>query len=565
MEVVPRMNIAFFPLMVIPIFILIGLSIFLVTKFGKGKPGVVMLSIGGFIAAIFAFKFFIHAGALRGLPVGVGMIWLPMMIGGGVAISLLVKKGRQKEDSKDDSPVTYGEPKSRNSNGGLFAGLIVAGLVIVAIFAGGRHFRFGPGVPGVLELMIVMGVAVAIYLFVKSGRKKESSNGKKEASPVTYGVPEPRKSNGAWAGLLVVALVVGVVLAYFITVPVSHRQVSRPAEEIGHLTAVNSEHAIWHSGVEEQFRADVYPSRRAAVMALGRQVAETTIQASLADQQLSREIGVLADDHDQQLTGELAEQIKSYIHGDDVVCRVLQNDNNDEWEDESGNSTAQMKLWVRLAFEDVKTDPAKWSDKDVSSGKVTLTVKGPSGLSKSEVLFSEKPWIENFSEYLSRNPDRQLLLVRSSDSCTSSIQAHQQTLNDACRRITEILRGMQADPSILPTNFDVTENDISSAGLVIDRFTQRFSGMAGPIWRQALLVDTSASKLEELANKKINISSVKRETWGKMAITLLGMFALICLVYVFLNAATRGYYVWALRIAVAVLMVVGVFLVLTLS
>ncbi len=124
---------------------------------------------------------------------------------------------------------------------------------------------------------------------------------------------------------------------------------------------------------------------------------------------------------------------------------------------------------------------------------------------------------------------------------------------------------MQSDSSILPTNFDVTENDISSAGLVIDRFTQRFSGMAGPIWRQALLVDRSQSKLEELANKKINISNVKHETWGKMTITLLGMFTLICLVYFFLNAATRGYYTWALRIAVGVLMIVGVFLVLTLS
>ena len=569
MEVAPRMVMV----SIIPIFIIIGLFIFLVTKFGKDKPRLIPAIVAGFIAAIFAFIFFVRVGAGHGSVPGIGMFLLPMMIGVGFAIFFMVRNGKQKElkDKKEASPVTIGEPEPRKSNVGFWSGLIVAVLVIVAIFVGGRHLRFGPGVPGVLEFMILFGGAVAVFLLVKNGRQKAESNVKKEQFPATYSEPEPRKSPAVVIGLLVLVLVIGAVLAFFIAVPASHRQVSQVSRRVdlfempATATVGSSEPRIWQSGVEDQFRADIYPSRRAAVMALGRQVAETTLQASLTDQQVSREIGLLLDDHDRQLMGELAERIKSYIIGEEIVCRVLQNVNKDEWEDETGSNGVQLKLWVRLGFEDVQDDLVSWSEDGVSSGKVSLTVKGPGGLSKSEVLFSEKPWIENFSEFLSRNPNLQLLLVKSSESCTSQLQAHQQTLGDACSRVSGILRGMQADPSILPTNFDVTENDLTSAELVVDRFTQRFSGMAGPIWRQALLVDTSQSKLAELASKKIGMSRVKRETWGKMGITLIGMFVLICLVYFFLNAATRGYYAWALRIAVAVLMVVGVFLVLTLS
>jgi len=45
--------------------------------------------------------------------------------------------------------------------------------------------------------------------------------------------------------------------------------------------------------------------------------------------------------------------------------------------------------------------------------------------------------------------------------------------------------------------------------------------------------------------------------------SLAALVVLICVVYGFLNAATRGYYTWSLRIAAVVLVVVGMILVLT--
>jgi len=332
---------------------------------------------------------------------------------------------------------------------------------------------------------------------------------------------------------------------------------------------VTAESAILHPGVEKEFLADVYPSKRAAVLALGRQVAETLIQSSLADARISREIGLLQDDHDRGLLSELARQIEQYSSqhstNESVTCRVFQNTDSSEWDTASDNSVTQLKLWVRLSFGDVQTKRVSWNDDEMSSGKVSLKVKAPDGISSAEVRFAEKPWVESFPDFLSSNPSRDLALARSGDSCISRQEAHQQALADAMMRISQMLRSVQRDSSVVPVSMAITENDLSSKGFIADTFSQRFSGLAGPIWREAILIDTSQSKLNKLAQQKINVSHTKRLDWAKMAGTLIGMFALICVVYLFLNAATRGYYAWSLRIVLMVVLGIGVFLFLILS
>ena len=48
--------------------------------------------------------------------------------------------------------------------------------------------------------------------------------------------------------------------------------------------------------------------------------------------------------------------------------------------------------------------------------------------------------------------------------------------------------------------------------------------------------------------------------WTRMFFSVLGLLVLITVVYAFLNAATKGYYVWSLRIAGAILAVVVIIL-----
>ncbi len=451
---------------------------------------------------------------------------------------------------------------------------VIVGVVVLAILLVALNVLHFGGVSGarlkLLPMFLIPGLIILgliVSTVIKSGKGK--------ALLVVLGI------GGVIAVLLVLMLT-----PYFFSVRVQH---TAEVEQVRALTArVTAESAIWHPGVEKEFLADVYPSKRAAVLALGRQVAETVIDSSLADARISREIGLLQGDHDRALLTELARQIERHSTGESVTCRVLQiagsserHLGGSEWyidgsggerfvggsERDAGsdNSVTQLKLWVRLGFDDAQTKRMSWNDDKVSSGKVWLQVQSPDGISSAKVRFAEKPWVESFPDFLSSNPSRDLALARSSDSCISRQEAHHQAVADAVMRISQMLRSVQNDWSIMPANMGITENDLSSGKFIADTFTQRFSGLAGPIWREAILIDTSQNKLSKLAQQKITVSRAKRLDWAKMAGTLIGMFALICVVYLFLNAATRGYYAWSLRIVLMAVLGIAVFLVLILS
>jgi hypothetical protein len=89
---------------------------------------------------------------------------------------------------------------------------------------------------------------------------------------------------------------------------------------------------------------------------------------------------------------------------------------------------------------------------------------------------------------------------------------------------------------------------------------QSFDGRAGKIWRQALLIDASAGKIEQLALRKAVVARAMKMSLARMFFSVVGLLVLITVVYAFLNAATKGYYAWSLRIAGAVLALVVIIL-----
>jgi len=58
------------------------------------------------------------------------------------------------------------------------------------------------------------------------------------------------------------------------------------------------------------------------------------------------------------------------------------------------------------------------------------------------------------------------------------------------------------------------------------------------------------------------MAQAMRSSWARMFLSVLGLLVLITVVYAFLNAATKGYYTWSLRLAGAVLAAVVVVLLL---
>ena len=66
----------------------------------------------------------------------------------------------------------------------------------------------------------------------------------------------------------------------------------------------------------------------------------------------------------------------------------------------------------------------------------------------------------------------------------------------------------------------------------------------------------SKENIDELAGKYADTIREKRESWLRIVLSALGMLALVCVVYVFLNSATKGYYRAALRVAAVLLAIV---------
>ncbi len=304
--------------------------------------------------------------------------------------------------------------------------------------------------------------------------------------------------------------VIGVLLLLFFMVAVLHNtrhtaifvQSSNPIERLTkHQThPIADVPPVWLPGVEDQFEADVYPSKQSAVRALG---------------------------------------LRTKGHAD-----------------------------VNLNTVDIETHPVSWSGKSESklnSGKVEATVADNNKQTTISANFVEKPWIENFADFVNRNPKDKWILSRSQQSCTSHAEAEQQAINNACDKLACLLNQMHKQRFAVRGGFTVTDADIRNNSLLADRFVQSFAGTAGRIWRQAILINASQDKLTELAKQKMLARQSWRTRWIRELLSIIGITILICVVYLFLNAATRGYYTWSLRIAAVVLVLAGILLIFTLS
>jgi hypothetical protein len=83
--------------------------------------------------------------------------------------------------------------------------------------------------------------------------------------------------------------------------------------------------------------------------------------------------------------------------------------------------------------------------------------------------------------------------------------------------------------------------------MIRDRFDQKFTRPYGQLYHTAILVNTDSSALQQVADRLQQQRSSKiRQVLGRAG-TALGSILVILIAYLFANAATRGYYTWALR------------------
>jgi hypothetical protein len=305
---------------------------------------------------------------------------------------------------------------------------------------------------------------------------------------------------------------------------------------------------IWAPGVDKELDADVYPSKLAAVEAIGWRM-DKSVRELIGDVNSPVQITLFQEVSEPGLIASLRDAIQRALPL--ATCTVEAN----------LRDVQRGELGVITMVSGTQMQPAPWSrssESRVIDGMVQVRL---SAMGKQRVTlqkqFVDTPWVENFATFASTRPQQAFIIARSLGTCTSESEANQQALDDARARLTEAI-GNRPVRKLGPSSLSITATDVLNGGFIVDRFAQSFEGSAGKIWRQALLIDVSGLKLAQLSTVKVFESRQIRESWARMGLSAIGVILLIGVIYFFLNMATMGYYEWSLRIAGVVLAIVAV-------
>ena len=313
--------------------------------------------------------------------------------------------------------------------------------------------------------------------------------------------------------------------------------------------------AIWLPGIEDEFEANVYPSRLSAVRSLGLRIDQAVQRVFDAQSSPSRFV-LFQGAHDRSLVEAFGE----------AITRAFP---ETQWSIEPETAAVQdNEVGIRLDLMNIQTHSVPWmrgADQTTASGTIQASVMAADKYASIKADFADKPWVEDFSAFLNAKPNRRFVIAKSAESCMTESEANHQALENACAQLTQMLSRISRRRSGVPAPLAsrVDAEDILEGDLILDRFVQSFEGSAGRIWRQALLIDGSTNQLEQLARRKAAMTRAVKMNWARMFVSIFGLLLLITIVYAFLNAATKGYYTWSLRIAGIVLAAVVIFLLLS--
>jgi len=201
-----------------------------------------------------------------------------------------------------------------------------------------------------------------------------------------------------------------------------------------------------------------------------------------------------------------------------------------------------------------------------------MHVHGPADKVVRSARFVEKPWVADFATFVNRDASHRWIVGQSRQACTSQHEAEQQAIHSAAARLQPYVRDLlpqykawrrfSTGGSYTHEILGQIEREVRRGGtwLISDRFTQSFSRPYGVnVWREAILVDASADKVNRLAKLLVTRRRSERASWLQTALSVAGLGLVVCVVYLFLNLATRGYYVWALRAAAIIVVAAGIF------
>lgn len=312
---------------------------------------------------------------------------------------------------------------------------------------------------------------------------------------------------------------------------------ARPSEELG-----------------ESFHADQYPSQRAAIVDLAKQVADELKSRPTPPRQIELNSGAGVDD-------VVRQQFVSALEGELPESQVSVSAS------ESGPATAPVAR-VKLVTGDTTRIAAPWnSEKDhkLLSGSYSAFVASAAGRATFTSRFTDKPWADDWADFVNANSSQRWLTAHSESPGMSEAEATDAARRAAAEDLAKLVRDQMnaraardAGPHIMVSREWVRDQALSSLrrnvnGMIVrDVFVQRISRPYGDIWQASILVDASPKVIDKLVDSYNAAARVMTADTKRSVFAVVGIVAVIVLLYLFLNTITKGYFMWRLR-AVALL------------
>jgi hypothetical protein len=191
------------------------------------------------------------------------------------------------------------------------------------------------------------------------------------------------------------------------------------------------------------------------------------------------------------------------------------------------------------------------------------------------VKFVDKPWADDWAAFVNREPAKHKCILASSPRpCISEQEADVYARNAAAQALWPAVRDQMHVNAIGKQVIKVTQDFVVQqiqASLnqdvgVADQFVQRFDRPYGRVWKKSLLIDATPATIDKLARKislaaRQDLAQRRAESWRTWGSTG-GLVVVILLLYFFVNAVTKGYFVWRLRAVALLLAIVGLLTVL---
>ena len=207
------------------------------------------------------------------------------------------------------------------------------------------------------------------------------------------------------------------------------------------------------------------------------------------------------------------------------------------------------------------------------SGTVQIVLESPDKQVTRAARFVSKPWAANFAQYIAGDHGP---VVRAESAAAASFEeAQEEVFNDAASKLAPYVNSAMKSTAPAGGMARVADSQVVNGAilaelrkgtLILDRFCQQFDRPYGKLCRWQMLVDASPKAIGPLAagiaKNAAAARNADRQTLWTLAVSLGGLAVLIFAVYLVLNAATKGYYTWVLRLLALCAVVAGVALAL---